>query len=482
MLMKICPYCKSPIENNWSYCRNCNKPLITNLDDALERDMRFTYDDPGSYHFNLEENSDIYDDVGTKDEEIDQKIKKIDSVLEDKEVLGEPIPGSLLLEKSSLYYKKRDIPKALKILELALNNFKEQEDLLNVAICHNELGIIQEDNGYYDQAIYHFNMSLEILNKLNDKSKIIKIFNNLGNVYFLIKDLEQSYNYYQEAYNLSQQENLIFEEVKSSSNLVEVLFLLKDYVQIKRILENNLAYFEDNEDAYGIITTEIKYGKLYYFIGEDYNESHQHLTKALEIIEKVKENITVYVKAKLEWECFFYLGQIYRLWDNLTKAENLFLQSLEAVRIYEFGDNIKEGDILENLAELNIFKGDVRRALDYYDLACEIFYKFGEKKKNADLKYKMGEIHLEYMENTLKAINYIEVALNIYEDLEYTKECAIGYHKLGDIYLLRGMIDIAILNFENAKDYYQNIEDGYNMNLLEEKINSLKNQNNINIL
>ena len=94
----------------------------------------------------------------------------------------------------------------------------------------------------------------------------------------------------------------------------------------------------------------------------------------------------------------------------------------------------------------------------------------------------MGEVYLEFEENTSKAIDYIEEALNIYEDLEYTKECAIIYHKLGDIYLLKGITDMAISNFESAKDYYQNIQDEYNMNLLDEKIKSLRNQNNINIL
>ncbi len=473
--MKTCPYCKSPIEENWSYCRNCNKPLITNLEDALDRDVRFPYNEPEIYHLDLEEETDMFNGVVIKDEEIDRKIKKIDSILESKEVLGETIPGSLLLEKSSLYYKKRDTSRAMKNLELALNNFKEENDLLNVAICHNEIGIIQEDIGFFDQAIYHFNNALEILKELNDRSKRIKVLNNLGNVYFLIKDLEQSYNYYQEAYQLSQQENLIFEEVKSSSNLVEVLYLLKDHDRIKRILAKNLDFFKDNEDIYGTIQTEIKYGKLYYIIGEDYNESHQHLTKALELIDGVKENVTFFIKAKLEWECFLYLGHLYRLWDNLTKAENLFLQSLEAVRIFELRDNIKEGDILENLAELYISKGDIGRAIEYYDLSCEIFYKFGDNRKNAELKFKIGKIYLEFEEDTSKAINYIEEALNIYEDLEYTKECAIIYHKLGDIYLLKGITERAISNFESAKDYYQNIQDEYSANLLDEKIKSLRN-------
>jgi tetratricopeptide (TPR) repeat protein len=471
--MQTCPYCGTPIEKHWSYCRNCNKPLITNLEDALDRHVKFPYDEPEVYHLELEEESEIYDDVVIKDEEIDQKIKEIDEKLERKETIGEPIPGSLLLEKSGLYYKKRDLPNSSKNIELALKNFKEENDLPNIAICHNELGIIQEDNGLFDQAIYHFNRSLEILKELNDKQKIIKVFNNLGNIYFLIKDLEQSYKFYQEAFKLSQQENLLFEEIKSSSNLVEVLYLLRDYARIKKILKKNIEFFKENEDVYGIIQTEIKYGKLYYKIGEDYEGSYQHLTKALELINRIEENISVYTKAKLEWECYLYLGKNYRLRDNNTKAEDLFLKSLEAVRIFEIGDNIKEGEILENLAELCISKGDIERAIEYFDLSREIFYKFGDNNKNAELKFKIGILYLEYEEDLSRAINFFEEALEIYEELEYFKESAIILHKLGDIYIQKRMIQMGVSYFERAREYYQNIKDDYNANLLSEKIRSL---------
>ncbi len=472
--MKTCPYCGFPIEEHWSYCRNCNKPLIANLEDVLDRNVKFPYDKPEIYHLELEEEKDPFDDLVIKNEEIDQKIKKIDDNLESKEVRGEPIPGTLLLEKSSLYYKKRDLSEALKNIELALKNFKVENDLLNIATCYNEIGIIQEDNGFFDQTIYNFNRSLEILKDLNDKSKIIKILNNLGNVYFIIKDLEQSYNYYQEAFQLSQQENLIFDEIKSSSNLVEVLYLLHDYDRIKKILEKNSKFFKEDEDIYGIIQTEIKYGKLYYLIGEDYDESSQHLNEALELIKKLGDHVSVYIKAKLEWECYLYLGKIHILKDNSTKAENLFIQSLEAVRIFEISDNIKEGEILENLAKLYISKGDIERAIEYYELACEIFFKFGDNIKNAELKVKIGNIYLEFEEDKIKAINLFEEALDIYEDLAYIKESALILHKLGDIYLNKRMIENAILYFEKARTYYQKIKDEYSTELLNEKIKSLK--------
>ncbi|MFX1597439.1 MAG: tetratricopeptide repeat protein, partial [Promethearchaeota archaeon] len=164
--MKTCPFCNTPIESHWSYCRNCNKPLITNLDDSLRKDLKLTYDGQEVQHLDLEENGENFDSIIINDKEIEQRINEIDETLERKEVLGEAIPGGLILEKSSLYYKKRDLSNALKNLELAIKNFEKEKDLLNIAICHNEIGIIQEDYGFFDQAIYHFNRSLEILKEL----------------------------------------------------------------------------------------------------------------------------------------------------------------------------------------------------------------------------------------------------------------------------------------------------------------------------
>ncbi|MFX0038162.1 MAG: tetratricopeptide repeat protein [Promethearchaeota archaeon] len=471
--MKTCPYCNNPIQEDWSYCRNCNKPLIVNLEDALYRNIRFPYDEPATYHLDMEEENSEYETTIIKDEEIDQRIKEIDETLERQEILGESISGSILLEKSGLFYRKRDLLNASKNLELALKNFREENDRLNEAICYNELGIIQEDNGFFDQAIYNFNRSREILEDLDDKPKFIKVLNNLGNIYFLLKDLEQSYKYYQKAFKLSKQENLIFEEIKSSSNLVEVLYILKDYNRIKKILEKNIEFFKEKEDIYGIIQTEIKYGKLYYLMNENYDESYHHLTKALELINKIGDNISIYIKSRLEWECYFYLGKIYHLRENNTKAEDLFLKSLEAIRIFEIGDNIKEGEILESLAELYISKGDIKKAIEYYDLSREIFYKFGDSTKNAELKFKIGKIYLEYEEDSKQTINFFEEALEIYEDLEYYKESAIILNKLGDIYVNKRMIETAISFFERALSYYNIIQDEYNMNLLTEKIKSL---------
>ena len=47
-------------------------------------------------------------------------------------------------------------------------------------------------------------------------------------------------------------------------------------------------------------------------------------------------------------------------------------------------------------------------------------------------------------------------------------------NKLGDIYVSKQMFERALGNFERAKKLYAEAEDEYNKNIVNEKINSLK--------
>ncbi|MFX0028907.1 MAG: tetratricopeptide repeat protein [Candidatus Hermodarchaeota archaeon] len=472
--MKNCPYCKQPVEENYPYCPSCNKPLISNLENSRIRSFNSDLIEDISFSYDLTEEDGIYDATIIEDDKIEQEIQDINDILERKEILGDPIPGSLLLKRSSLYYKKRDLPNALKNLELALKNFEEEDDLFNVAICHNEIGLIQEDIGFFDQAIYHFNRSLEILKEVKDDQKYIKVLNNLGNIYYSVKDLEHSYKYYQNALDLSKQKNLIFEEIKTSSNLVEVLYLLKDYDRIKRILTRNMEFFKQKEDAYGMITTKIKYGKLYYFLSDNYDLANEELNAALQLLERISNNLSIYMRAKLEWECYLYLGKINLLWNNLEFTEVCFIKSLEAVRIFSIGENINEGEILENLADLYNSKGEIEKAIEYYNLSCEIFYKFGDNEKCAQIKVIISEKYLNFEEDASRATKFLKEALIIYEDLHYIKESADIHNKLGDIYKNNKMQDIALEHYKSARSSYSEIHDEENLKLIEEKIKSLK--------
>ena len=198
--MNKCPFCRSPVEISWSYCHNCNKPLITNIDIQYNNRLRPIPDGASIYANELEEEEEFFDVNVIDDETIEYELSQLESKLTDSEKLGKNM-GNLLLKKASLFYKKRDFSNALKNLELALENFKEEENTMNLIIAHNEIGLIHEETGFFDQAIYHFDRALTFLEEIDDHITEIQVLNNLGNVYHLINDLKNANNYYQKALN-----------------------------------------------------------------------------------------------------------------------------------------------------------------------------------------------------------------------------------------------------------------------------------------
>ena len=475
--MSECPYCKKPIEAGWSYCHHCNKPLIANLERrSLSSRDAYSYSEEKRYEETPEDID--YDFNIIKDEETERKIADIDRSIEQRESLGEPASGALLLKKASLIYKIRDLSGAFRLLENALNIFTDERDNLNIAIVHGEMGLIQEELGFYDSSIYHFERSIELLYQIDDKPKLIKVYNNLANIYYILKDIEHSYEFYDKALKLAEQENLVAEEIKSSSNLVDVLFLLKNYDRIGNILRRNIQYFEHIRDIYGTIITLTKLGKLNFYLGEgNYFKAFQDLKKALEMIENISSSgqITPIIKAQLEWECYLYLGKLNLMYSNDKESEVNLLNSLEAIITFEVGETINEGIILENLASSYEVKGDVYKAIEYFKLCSEIYYKFGDDFRNAEIKSRIGKVYLNLLDNNTQALNFFEEAIEIYEDLGYTKESADTSQIIGDIYIQKGEVESAISYFERAKELYQDTNDTQNISIIEEKIYSLTN-------
>jgi len=471
--MKNCPYCKKPLQERWSYCQHCNKPLIVNLQDQEVIDVLLPYSNS-----DLKANERLYDFNLIHENEINSNIQKIDNLIEEKIKIGESI-GLLLFEKSGLFFSKKDYSTALKTLDNALNIFRQDKDLLNMAITHNEIGLIQEELGFFENSIYNFEKAIEFLSEIKDFDKVIKVYNNLANVFYLIKDIEHSYEYYNKALKLTEKLNVIKEEIKTSSNLVDILFILKDYDKIDNILKRNLDYFKQIGDPYGSIITLTKIGKLNYFLGpEKFDFSFQSLFEALEIINKIKigKNFSTEHKAKLEWEVLLYLGKLNLLQKKYKEAENYFFKSLEFLRMSEVEtSHVNESIVLESLANLFETRGEFKNSIDYYKLAGEIYYKFGDDFSYAELKHRIAQLYKELDDS--ESIKYFEEALEIFEELNYLKKMAELMHELGDIYANKEIIDLALSYFQKAKEYYIDLKDEYHINLLTEKINSLVDSN-----
>lgn len=434
--MKYCPYCNNPLVNR-KFCQHCNKPIVHNLG-TVERnnDKNQLYLHSPSF------------------EKFPEKI--LDDCIEGPK-------GLLLLEKASIYYKNRDFNATFKLLEEALRYFIKINDIMNVSITYNEMGIIQEDLGFFDEAIYYFTMALEHVQQVEDIHKLTQIKNNLGNVYYLIKDFKRSFKYYNEALEIADKRDSFSEKVKISNNLVEVLFELKDTDRIAKILATNLKYFKENKDSHGVVITLVKYGKFYYLLGENYYKlAHESFLCALKELKKFKEKISIFRVAQIEWECFFYFGRIHLFWENFYKSEVFLLKSLDSIKTFKIQENLNQGMVLEVLGNLFETKGELFKAIDHYLLSCDTYYKFGDDFKIAEIYLEIARIYLDFVKNHSKAIKYYQNALEMFERKEHFMESAHVLQKLSDIAKIKGENDKALLYHERANIFFKKVQ--YNEN------------------
>ena len=81
IFMKICPYCKQPIEEDYPYCPNCNKPLISNLKKSMIRDIDSKFIEEEFFSIDTIEEDGYYEDIIIEDDKIEQEIKEIISAV-----------------------------------------------------------------------------------------------------------------------------------------------------------------------------------------------------------------------------------------------------------------------------------------------------------------------------------------------------------------------------------------------------------------
>ena len=83
-------------------------------------------------------------------------------------------------------------PEAYNNLERALELYRRLSDPLNIALTHQELGIVERARGRLDAAIAHYRSALEYWPRLGNPGPWALTLNNLGVVYHLRGDYEQA--------------------------------------------------------------------------------------------------------------------------------------------------------------------------------------------------------------------------------------------------------------------------------------------------
>lgn len=410
-------------------------------------------------------------------------------------------------------YQYTDIVKSLEYLNKAVDFFKKHNNLQLLGNVYHTIGSVYEQTQQIDKALEYFNKSLEISERLNDKWTTLANYLGLEGAYYKNKDYNLSEEFRNKYIALSkelgkeEELGLMYAAFghryeDSDKNEAEKYLLLSN---------NILEKYRSNKALKSLFFNHSSLGHMYYE-KKDFDKAIDYYQRAIDIAEK--ENITDKDILGLDYK---FLGDSTRIKGDFTrtlevymKARSIFVESgmkdkeklisgldneIKGLEFYlSIKDKAKEYDDFVAKA-INYHKERKwELALEYYKKALfitrdlsdnakdkEIYNNMLERSKGLEGEITKIESYLKEVEAGKKtkmakpleanailyvrqnkfeaALENLEKALKIYEDVGDKEEIGLAKMRIGLVYLTKNDIKKAEELFQEMRKIGENIED-----------------------
>jgi signal transduction histidine kinase len=276
--------------------------------------------------------------------------------------------STMLLKKGVIQYNINDYLAADLSLSTAYNFAKKSNDKIKIYGILNQLGLVSNQLGEYDKAIFYLNEALRILNVNNlessgDEESIC--LSNMGLVYESKKDFKKAIEYY----NLSlRNNNLRNENPNLYSNIIDNLsyakLKIKDFENLPKLFFESLKIRDSLDYSSSVVISNIHLSEYYYKI-KDTVRAIQFVNKS--IAEAQKSNIPQDIVLALKQASVIdkinaskYSDNYIRINDSLLNVERNSKDRFARIQL-ETDEIIEQKDQLEekNRNILNYFMGAI---------------------------------------------------------------------------------------------------------------------------
>ncbi|MCA9933632.1 MAG: tetratricopeptide repeat protein [Ardenticatenaceae bacterium] len=237
------------------------------------------------------------------------------------------IQNTLIVESynllAELKYRQANYREAKEATEAAIERWKDNISLDELARSHHWAGMSATTLLNYDEALSHLQRAEQICIETNNKKRLGQVLEGLAYIYYAQRDLEKAQKAMQESVALSRNYSFPANVVSALNNLAlvqymlgmvqealqtynEAIELLQDssrnflaHVLVNRAtilaylgqfsaalvdFETALAHFEGVKDEYGLVEAHLLWGYEYHCVRGEWVEAREHFDKAAQII------------------------------------------------------------------------------------------------------------------------------------------------------------------------------------------------------
>lgn len=165
--------------------------------------------------------------LGNYDKRMEYSLKaiKIYEEIDDEVLLGNAYGGL------GYSLRTRDLDKALLYMRKAIHLLEKNQDSLGLNPTYDNYGILQENVGNVDSAIYYYNLALNLKRNQNDSIGIPFALGHLAGAHAVKKEFEKSKAFLDEAYHIRTKRNDVYGIAETSVQYADFYFSQGKYAE-----------------------------------------------------------------------------------------------------------------------------------------------------------------------------------------------------------------------------------------------------------
>jgi tetratricopeptide (TPR) repeat protein len=289
---------------------------------------------------------------------------------------------------------------AEKCFKKSLSDAEKMDNPVLKGRASDALGTLLMLKGNYKEARYELEKAANYFEQIIDFQGIIKVYGNLGNLYFRQGDYEKATDYFKQSIRFSlENDRMINPQIVS--NLGLTYMNLGNFTEGVRVQEEALQVCEKNNELVGMSILSINLGIVLTEKG-DMNTALKQLEQGLIWAQKLgNQQLT-----SIALGC---IGNIWLAKGNLEKAEQNLVQDLAIAET--LGDRQGIAIASELMGRLLAAKGNFEESKTYLKSSLSLCKALNYQKGIAKAFLNLGDIHAT-QQRLQEALTYFNEAIN----------------------------------------------------------------------
>jgi two-component sensor histidine kinase/Tfp pilus assembly protein PilF len=422
-----------------------------------------------------------------------QKVEKITREVKDT------FNHILTLNKlSNIYHDLSNYKMGIQVAFQSLKISKQLKNNLLISKSNAMLAMNYDDWGQYDSAIFYYYIILKLpLGKDYDYSQI---YNNLGNTYLKLNQLDSALKYVKRAYEIDKlNKSKSYELATCVNNLGHIYLKKKDYKRAKFYLDTAYKYASESENHEKLRDVNYTF-HLYYLEVGDYKNAYIHFKDYHQYKDSILDVKRLGIIQNLESKAkeATYQNELLKL-ENDKKIRNFWIalfSSLLFIALLIIRQIYLKRQKIAREAELKLQNERLRISRDLHDnIGAELTYissiidqktfNLQDKTEKADLEKisessrhamsQMRETIWAIQSNHLDSENFVQKLQQVLEKYTKPKNIHLKFRSSGELYLLNPASVITVMRVcqeavNNAIKYAQCNEIAIETNAEEHKL------------